>query len=452
MGMGGMGGGPRGGGGSAGGGARGEHELALEARVSRNADDDLSLFTQSLTDPAASLALTRTDTDGETTEYIGQADYARPVGGVRLETGAKAIVRNVGSDFLFEDQVGGVFVPDASQTNAFTYDEGVYAAYVQGAREFGSLAVQAGLRAEAATREFTLSTTPPVFPGVPPVDLTDTSFEYQSLFPSAFATYTFAPGSLVKASYSRRIERPRARRLSPFPTFEDTLSVRVGNPQLRPEYTDAYELTFQALYFLNVSPFYRRTTDVVRDRIVFDPATGVTTQTAQNLDTQDSYGADVTLLGQAFGGRLRGFLSGTAARVVTDGGSEQTGVGVDAMSYSARANLQVKVRQGTDVQLFGYYRAPQETEDGRVSGFGLATLGLSQRITPALQLSARVNDVFSTSRCTVESTRGGGPILGGRDPQIQQVSATLTYSFGAGQPRPQRQPQDQQGTEGGLGF
>jgi outer membrane receptor protein involved in Fe transport len=452
MGMGGMGGGPRGGGGSAGGGARGEHELALEARVSRNADDDLSLFTEALADPAAVPDLTRTDTDGETTEYIGQADYARPVGGVRLETGAKAIVRAVGSDVLFEDQVGGVFVPDAARTNAFTYDEGVYAAYVQGAREFGSLAVQAGLRAEAATREFTLSTTPPVFPGAPPVDLTDTSFEYQSLFPSAFATYTFAPGSLVKASYSRRIERPRARRLSPFPTFEDTLSVRVGNPQLRPEYTDAYELTFQALYFLNISPFYRHTTDVVRDRIFFDPATGVTTQTSQNLDTQDSYGADVTLLGQAFGGRLRGFLSGTAARVVTDGGSEQTGVGVDAMSYSARANLQIKVRQGTDVQLFGFYRAPQETEDGRVSGFGLATLGLSQRITPALQLSARVNDIFSTSRFSFESTRAGGTILGVRDPQIQQVSATLTYSFGAGQPRPQRQPQDQQGTEGGFGL
>ncbi len=449
MGFGGPGGGGRGG--SAGGGARGEHELALEARVSRNADDDLSLFTASLLDPAAVPALTRTDTDNTTTELIGQADYARPLAGLRLETGAIAIVRRVGSDLLFEDGVGGAFVTDPSQTNAFTYDEGVYAAYVQGAREFGALAVQAGLRAEAATREFTLSTTPPAFPGVPPVDLTDTSFDYQSLFPSAFATYTFGPGSLVKASYSRRIERPRARRLSPFPSFEDTLSVRVGNPQLRPEYTDAVELTFQALYFFTVSPFYRHTTDVVRDRVFFDPATGVTTQTAQNLDSQDSYGADVTLLGQAFGGRLRGFLSGTAARVVTDGGSEQTGVGVDAMSYSARANLQIKVRQGTDLQLFGFYRAPQETEDGRVSGFGLATLGLSQRITPALQLSARVNDIFSTSRFSFESTRGGGSVVGVRDPQIQQVSATLTYSFGAGQPRPQRQP-EQQGTEGGFGL
>ena len=446
------GGGPRGGGGSAGGGARGEHELAVEARVSRNADDDLSLFTESLLDPTAAPLLSRTNSDNTTVEFIGQADYARPLAGFRLETGFKGIVRQVGSDLLYEDQAGGAFVTDPSRTNAFTYDEGVYAVYAQGAREYGKLGVQAGLRAEAATREFTLSAAPPAFPGVPPVDLDDTSFSYQSLFPSAFATYTFAPGSLVKASYSRRIERPRARRLSPFPTFEDTLSVRVGNPQLRPEYTDAYELTFQALYFLNVSPFYRRTTDVVRDRVFVDAATGVTTQTPQNLDTQDSYGADVTLLGQAFGGRIRGFVSGTAARVVTDGGSEQTGVGVDAMSYSARASLQVKVRQGTDVQLFGFYRAPQETEDGRVSGFGISSLGVSQKISNALQLSARVNDLFSTSRFSFTSTRTGATITGVRDPQIQQLSATLTYSFGSGRARATPRPTEQTGTEGGFGL
>ena len=444
-------GGPGGGGGRAGGGARGEHELAVEARVSRNADDDLSLFTNSLLDVTAAPLLSRTSTDNSTVEFIGQADYARPLAGFRLETGFKGIVRQVGSDLLFEDGVGSGFVTDASRTNAFTYDEGVYAAYVQGAREYGKLGVQAGLRAEAATREFTLSAEPPAFPGVPPVDLDDTSFSYQSLFPSAFATYTFAPGSLVKASYSRRIERPRARRLSPFPTFEDTLSVRVGNPQLRPEYTDAYELTFQALYFLNVSPFYRRTTDVVRDRVFVDAATGVTTQTPQNLDTQDSYGADVTLLGQAFGGRIRGFVSGTAARVVTDGGSEQTGVGVDAMAYSARASLQFKVRQGTDVQLFGFYRAPQKTEDGRVSGFGISSLGLSQKISNALQLSARVNDLFSTSRFAFTSDRNGATVTGVRDPQIQQLSATLTYSFGSGRARTPR-PTEPTGTEGGFGM
>ena len=323
--------------------------------------------------------------------------------------------------------------PDVARTNAFTYDEGVYAAYVQGAREFGALGVQAGLRAEAATRDFSLRGTVPVLPNVPGIDLTDTRQNYQSLFPSAFATYTFSPGSLAKASYSRRIERPRSRSLSPFPTYEDTLNVRVGNPQLRPEYTDAYELTLQYKYFLTVTPFFRHTTDAVRRRIITDPATGVVTQTALNAASQDSYGADVTLLASL--GPVRGFLSGTAARQVVSDGSASTGTVADAMTYSARTSLQLRVRQGTDLQLFGFYRAPQTVEDGRISGFGFASLGLSQKVSDQLQLSARVNDLFSTSRFEYTSARDGVSVVGVRDPQIQQLSATLTYSFGSGQPR-----------------
>jgi outer membrane receptor protein involved in Fe transport len=450
-----MGGGPGGGGGGnrGGGGSRatGSHELAIEARVSRNADDDDNLLTDQFLAPSGTASLSRAASDQTNNEAYLQADYSRPLGGVRLETGVKALQRSLSADLDYSIGQGGGFVNDPTRTNAFTYDEGVYAAYVQGAREFGNIALQAGLRAEAATRDFTLRGEVPALPPVLGVDLTATSQSYQSLFPSAFATYSFAPGTLFKASYSRRIERPRSRQLSPFPSFDDTLNVRVGNPGLRPEYTDAYELTMQYRYFLTLTPFYRHTTDVVRQRFLVDPVTGITTQTAQNLDTQDSYGADLTLLASLLGGRLRGFVSGSASRTVVDGGSVQTGLAANAMTYSARTSLQVRVRPGTDLQMFAFYRAPQNTEDGRISGFGVASLGLSQKISNALQLSARVNDLFSTSRFEFTSTANNVRLTGIRDPQLQQVSATLTYTFGTGQPR--RTPQQEQsGTEGGFGL
>ncbi len=442
-------GGHGGGGGSGGGrGATGAHELAVELRSSLNNGDEANLITD--LDPLAVTDLARTGADDSSRETYLQADYSRPLGTVRLETGAKVTQRTIGSDLDYERQAGGAFVNDPTRTNTFDYDEAVYAAYVQGGREFGPLGVQAGLRAEAATRDFSLvGDVPPVI-GDFGIDFTNTRQSYQSLFPSAFATYTFGPGSLVKASYSRRIERPRSRSLSPFPTYEDTLNVRLGNPQLRPEYTNAYEATFQYKYFLTATPFFRHTTDVVRRRFITDPATGVTVQTSQNLDSQNSYGADVTLLASLLGGRVRGFVSGTVAKTVVDGGSVETGLGSNATSYSGRTSLQVKVRRGTDLQFFGFYRAPQDVEDGRISGFGFASLGLSQKITDQLQLSARVNDLFDTARFEYSSNRNGVRLVGVRDPQIQQVSATLTYSFGSGQPR---RPRDQQQPDtGGDGF
>ena len=121
------------------------------------------------------------------------------------------------------------------------------------ARPIGPLQVQAGLRAEIAERAFDLAT--PLPEGYNPGFDVDAAGEqsYGSLFPSAFVTYAFGPGSIIKGSYSRRIERPRTFFLNPFPDLSDTTFVRVGNPSLSPEYTDSYELTLQYKFFATLS-------------------------------------------------------------------------------------------------------------------------------------------------------------------------------------------------------
>ncbi|MDX1419841.1 MAG: TonB-dependent receptor [Rubricoccaceae bacterium] len=433
-------GGPRGGAGT-----QSAHELALEGRFTRNKSDDFDLFTATSDFGDGLERSTADETNDET--YL-QLDYSRPLAGLQLETGAKATWRSVVSDLLFEEEVGGQFVSDGGRTNAFDYSESIYAAYLQGSRSLGPFEAQAGVRAETASRDFTLRTPLPDRPGLPPVEEGANTFDYTSLFPSAFLTYPIGEGTLVKASYSRRIERPRTFFLNPFPSFEDTLSVRVGNPQLRPEYTDAFELTLQYRYFLTVTPFYRHTTDVIRRRLLFDPETGVSSFTAQNLDTSDSYGSDVTLAA-AFG-PVRGFLSGSVYRSVTDGESVENGLASDAVTWTARGSVQYSLREGTDLQFFGFYRAPQDVEDGRISGFGFTTLGLNQKISDRLSLSLRVNDLFSTTRFEYRTGDGETFIINGvRDPDIQQVSGTLTWTFGRA---PQRRPQPNQQPQQDDGF
>ena len=46
----------------------------------------------------------------------------------------------------------------------------------------------------------------------------------------------------MKASYSKRIQRPQTQLLNSFYFYENPLTRFHGNPLLRPEYTDAYEL------------------------------------------------------------------------------------------------------------------------------------------------------------------------------------------------------------------
>ncbi|MDT7857767.1 TonB-dependent receptor [Rubrivirga sp. S365] len=436
-------GGPRGGGGTQSG-----HELALETRYTRFDNEDLGLFTDLVTGDV--LTGVQSQTADETTDEASfQADYTRPVGALKLEVGAKANAEWVASDSDVQsgDDMGSL-VPDLDQTNAFDYDRQILAGYVQGAHPLGPVQVQVGLRAEVARRNFDLRT--PLPPGASTFFDPDapTDQTYTSLFPSAFVTYALAPGTLVKGAYSRRVERPRTFFLNPFPDLSDTTSVRVGNPTLRPEYTDSYELTLQYKFFATLTPFLRHTTDAITRRARVDPETGRSVFTVSNLDSQTNYGADLTLFGQL--GPVRGFVSGSLYQaVLTDPTSTRN---VDALAYNARTSLQVKVREGTDLQAFVFYNGPQQSVDGERKGFAFSTLGLNQRITEQLSLAARVNDPFGLAKFEFVTDDGAVIRDSSFDPSIRQASFTLTYTFGSNQQRPQQQQPQGGGLDDGFGI
>ena len=124
-------GGPRGGA-----GASSNHELAIEARVTRNDNDNLGLFedfelfgVDEVLDDRQRESTEQTDD-----EASFQIDYTRPIGVTRLETGIRLVDERTGNDFLYERFRDGAFVPDAGRTNAFEYERQIAAAYAQVAR------------------------------------------------------------------------------------------------------------------------------------------------------------------------------------------------------------------------------------------------------------------------------------------------------------------------------
>ena len=403
------------------------HRLTAEARWTRNDDDRDERFLDAL---LGAETLTRRIAEDRVDEASAQADYVRPLAGVEIEAGVKGTRRDIGADNTFRRGVGTTAALDDRLSGTFSYEETVGAAYAQVSRGLGAFQLQAGLRAESAGRT------------VSPEGAATLEERYTSLYPSAFALYGFAPGTSVKASTSRRVNRPVAAFLNPTPRFQDTLLVDVGNPDLRPEYTTAVELAIQYRFALTVTPFYRHTTDVIRRRIVFDPATGVTAGTFQNLDAEDSYGIEATLA--PHWGSVRGALSGNAYRSMTDGGRVETGLAADAFIYTVRGNLRWEVRPSSSVQVFGFYRGPFDTEDGSVSAYGSISAGASHKIREGLQLSATFVDPLQTAAFSFETGTEAYRFVGERLFRTRRFSATLSYTFGRPGP-PRRQPQPQQG-------
>jgi outer membrane receptor protein involved in Fe transport len=423
------------------------HELSSEVRVNRvRGIDDTNLWRQSVAgDARADLEINRDD--ALIWQVTAQTDYTRPVGtGGKLETGYRGYARWQNRDYTVRvDPLGiGTFV-DSDLSNALELDERVNAVYGVFSRSVGRFELQGGLRGEHAWRDFTLSSTGEHFPK-----------SYWSLFPSGLASLKVGQNDQVKLSYSRRIRRPGGQELNPFPVFFDLQNVFLGNPGLDPEYTDALELSWQhsaRIGSLQVSPFYRRTSNVIRFIIDTDAVVAgreVTSITFQNLDHGTSWGADVNG-SLRFGQKFSGFAGFNLYKLVTEGGGEST-LASNAVSWSARANGTWNLTPRTAFTAQYMYRAATPLERGRFAANSNANLSVRQKLYgEKASLTLRVSDPFATNRFRVEAGDDNVIQLTERSFNSRALHATFQYTFGR-PPRLRQPAQEPQPPQTGTSF
>lgn len=383
-------------------------EASAEFRVNRSTTDFGSAYLdQAYTAagaPTTNQPLRQNDDLAERrTEYTLQTDVVRPFGARgKFEFGYKGQARGLDNDFeasrfaYGSGAGGGTFVRDPARSNAFDYQDQVHAAYAVLSRSMGKVSMQGGLRAEQAFSNFDLATTNESYDN-----------DYRSLYPSALVSYAMSQTTQLKASYSKRVQRPDTRQMNPFIFREDALNIQQGNPQLQPEYTHAMELGYQTAFSrgsMQVTPFFRHTVDAVRAIRSIDAA-GVSKVTFANVATSDSYGADLN--GSFRLGGFNGFGGFSLFRSVTDASNLTTDVSNEALGWNARVNGSYKLTPRLDAQGFLMYRAPQNVEGGRVLAHSMMMLALRQRVLGDRgSVTLRAQDPFNMMRFGFEQADG----------------------------------------------
>ena len=422
-----------------------KHELAGELRFNRSHDEDhTALWRQApdVTDPAATrIEGQLDDVDAVARQLTAQMDYTRTLAArTKLETGYKGVGRWLDRDYLLrKDALGTGDWVRSTLSNAFTFQENIQAAYAVLSQGVARFDLQAGLRAEHASRDFSLAEPAANYP-----------FSYQSLFPSGVVMYNVSDATQVKASYSRRIRRPGTQELNPFPSFFDVQNVFLGNPELNPEYTDAMELGLtrtMKLGTLQISPFYRRTKDVIRIIVnTADVIDGreVTSVTFENLATSNSWGSDVNG-SLRLGPKFNGFASFNVFKMVTDGGSTSS-LGSNGVTWSSRANVTTQVTPRLTVQGSYFYRAPMKIERGEFAATQMANVSVRQKIDgDRSSVTLRVSDPFNTMKFRILAGDDNVMQLTERRFGARAVFLTYQYNYGQAprirQPRPEDQPQ-----------
>ncbi|WP_339713865.1 outer membrane beta-barrel family protein [uncultured Kriegella sp.] len=186
-------------------------------------------------------------------------DYVRPLKSGRVELGAKLRIRRLPVDYTITPGNQSIIYPDLGTFS--DWGENLYAGYVNYLLEKEKYDVEAGLRAEQTNVFYDLDPVNAYYPD-------NDKYNYFELFPSVRFTYKMNDNNKLSVFYNRRIDRPGEPELRVFPKYDDPELLKVGNPYLRPQFTDAFELAhkyswssgslFSAVYHRMIQDQYMR--------------------------------------------------------------------------------------------------------------------------------------------------------------------------------------------------
>jgi outer membrane receptor protein involved in Fe transport len=166
--------------------------------------------------------------------WISKIDFSDPLSKTaKFEAGLKFSDAVSNNDLIFGPLVNGQYTADPNYSDHFKYNENVNAAYADYQNQYNKINLSAGLRAEQ-----TIATGTSVNSGQV------VNSNYLDLFPQFLITYKYTDKAELSLSYNRGITRPGYEEINPFLYYIDLYDYRAGNPNLKPEYSNNIELTY----------------------------------------------------------------------------------------------------------------------------------------------------------------------------------------------------------------
>jgi outer membrane receptor protein involved in Fe transport len=365
----------------------------------------------------------QTRTNFKEAKYTFKLDYTKPFSKKwKLETGAQYLLNDVSNDFAVSDLEGDIWVQNEGLTNIFEYDQKVLGVYGTGSYEDEKWGLKLGLRVENTDLETFLVNTEK-----------SNNQNFTNLFPSAHTSYKVSDRFSLQAGYSKRIFRPRLWDLNPFFNIRNNFSIRTGNPDLQPEFTDSYEVASIYIFdnaSFNLGVYYRYTTDVVERISTFE--NNVNTFKPLNIGTNRSTGIEIN--GKYSPIEWFSIIGDINYNYFNREGSlEAVSFDFTADQWSSKMTTKFKLPADIDFEVTGQYQSKVKTVQGVTSDNLFADLGLRKKILKGRGVfNLSVRDVFA-SRIRESETNQATFYLYNWGQRGRFVTFGFSYGFGKGE-------------------
>ena len=397
-------------------------ELVFAYQLSRNnQDQDNTVFETSSIEFLNRDELIFNDSDNF--EHTGQIDYTHPVSKkVKLEAGAKAVIRDITSDYQYSVRdfgSTGDYVLDAARSNIFNYDQNVLAGYGQLSFPIGKLQFIGGLRYERTEIGGTFDRAE-----------FDFSKDYDTWVPSFTISKPLPKFRNLKLSYSKRIQRPSLFYINPFNNTTDRTNVRVGNPRLNPETTHQIEAGYNtriAGFNIFGSAYFKRTNDII-EQILSINDNGISINTYDNVGRNNSFGINMFVnksikkLNIRFGGDIfsyngEGIVNGEARAN-------------QALQYQIFTSGEYSFTGTVKADFFGFFRSDQPTLQGSTPSFSIFGIGLRKDLKQ-WSVGIRIIEPFSKNKSFNTELEGQGfRQVSGFELPFRSFGLNVRFKFG----------------------
>lgn len=418
-----------------------------------------------------------TDTKEKNDNLTLSIDYEDEFGeDLAIEVGAKATLRNFGTylNYLSEDYDNN-------------YDEDIYAAYLVTRYDFTDrFGLKLGARYEQVETKATLTgptehDSTNIITTIFDNAINESPFDnpYTKVYPSAFLLYKLTEKQNLQFGYSKKVNRPSRRTLSPFPrSTQDITRLRNGNPYLKPEYSDVMELTFSSnsrKVNLNLSTSYKNTRDVImwwdRDYITFIDAekpggpdtTTYELLTAGNAEKSKSMNISGNIMYRPMPLASIMIWGYGWDSETSDSDKNETDFNGTSRGMGLGGRLTLNIPTVARIELSGNGRGNMKITTGTIPANFRCNLAIQKSfLQNRLSVTAKINDIFDTGKFIIDTSNEVTTnienrtvtytqlMYAERQRQKRNFSIVLNYNFG----KQQKKKWDRSnfsGRSGGMG-
>ena len=354
-----------------------------------------------------------------------QSDVRKKKWGLSTELGLKTSILNFNNNSVYTKTVNAVTSPDPFRTSGFNYTEQINAGYLQASKTWGAIILKVGSRLEQ-----TIMQGHQLIPK-------DTTFSVNRIdaFPYVYLSRKVAKIMEYELRaflvYRKTISRPSYDYLNPFVKYIDPFLYEVGNPKLRPQFTNNYEVNIS----VDDKPLFaygiNETTDIFTNVVYQSPINKqISYRTYDNLGkSKETY---FRLVGVIPPGKKFFAVLGTQySRNEYIGLYEGKPISFNKGTWTFFTFQSYKLDGLSTVTLNGFWRKSGQQQFYELSDFGSLNATINRQfLNKKLIVTLSCNDFLFTSKNNFVLRQGTQNAVGYRETDSRRWGLSLRYNFG----------------------